>query len=386
MTLHEAALTVDQPRASLAAGSDVMRLGFMPLIDCAPLIVADELGLFTRHGVTVSLTPLNAWVALRDRIAIGKLDGGQMLCPMPIAAGLGLGGVASALAVVSVLASQGNAITLSEALIAELDLPQGATADPSNIAASLARAVRARAAAGRPKLVLAVVYAYSSHNYLLRHFLAAAGIDPEHDVILRAVPPPQIADELAEGRIDGFCAGQPWGSRAVDLRCGRIALATADIWPNHPEKLLAISSATLARDPDRVTAVVAATIEAGHFLADPANHAQVALWLHERALPQVPLAVVRAALSTTLRRAPDEAPALFASPNFDPALSCPSPTHGAWWLRQMRRWGHAPQGTDDIIGQIWRPDIWQRAARLAPPANRLSPSIPTQLPCPGDLA
>lgn len=379
MSLTEAAITLDAPSLARDASLDVLRLGFMPLTDCAPLIVAEALGLFRKHQVSVALQPLSAWVALRDRIAIGKLDGGQMLCPMPIASHLGLGGVASPTIVGAVLSSQGNTITLSDALMAEIETRMAAT---MTLGQALASIVRARQEAGRAKLRLAMVYPFSSHNYLLRLWLAEAGIDPELDVTLRAVPPPQIADELAEGRIDGFCAGQPWGSRAVDLRCGRIALDTAAIWPNHPEKLLAFSRASLDRAPEQIEAVLAAVIEAGEFLADHANHAQAAIWLHERALPHVPQGVVRASLASRIALAPDEAPAPFGSPNFDPALSCPDPAHGAWWLAQMQRWGHAPEGCASVIDEIWRPDIWRRAAARA----GIDPGLQTSLIVPGEHA
>ncbi len=374
------ATTFDMRRTERDVRSDVLRLGFMPLTDCAPLIAAEALGLFRKHGVQVQLTPLNAWVAVRDRIAIGKLDGGQMLSPMPIAAALGLGGVSSDLAVVSVLAGEGNSITLGEDLLAEIEAaaPDLAKLRPLP-AEALAAALRVRRANGRGVPTLAMVYPFSSHNYLLRHWLASAGIDPENDVLLRAVPPPMVADELAEGRIDGFCAGQPWGSRAVDLRCGRIVLGTGDVWPGHPEKVLAISAAYLERAPAQVEATIAATIEAGIWLSDPANLPQAARWLHLYALPQVPLPVVMQSLAARLPLGPDEAESAFPSPRFDAASTCPHPEHGAWWLSQMQRWGHARMtASPNLITRMWRSDIWCRAAAMA----GLSSVMPPCPPCP----
>ena len=373
----------DLHRAARIVDTDVLRLGFMPLTDCAPLIVAEAAGLFHKHGVAVQLSPLHAWVALRDRMAIGKLDGGQLLAPMPIAASLGLGGVASDVAVVSVMASEGNTITLGEALIAEIEAAAPDLAKLRPLPAdALAAALRARKAMGREAPILAMVYPFSSHNYLLRHWLAAAGIDPEIDVLLRAVPPPLVATELAEGRIDGFCAGQPWGSRAVDLRCGRIVLGTGDIWPGHPEKVMAISAGYLDRAPERVEAAVAAIIEAGEWLSDPANLPQAARWLHLYALPQVPLSVVRQSLAAKLPLAPDEAERDFANPRFSLPSTCPHPEHGAWWLTQMQRWGHAPASArPDSITRLWRPDIWHRAVSRA----GLNPAQPVPAPIPAPI-
>ena len=366
-------------RPAVTKGCDVVRLGFMPLTDCAPLVVAEMLGLFQGHGVRVELSPLNAWVALRDRIAIGQLDGGQMLAPMPIASSLGLGSVARAVSVVSVLTSQGNTITLGDTLLADIEKAAPALAKLRPLPAeALAAAIRMRKRKGQEAPILAIVYPFSSHNYLLRYWLASAGIDPDTDVLLRAVPPPLVADELAEGRIDGFCAGQPWGSRAVDLRAGRIVLGTGDIWPNHPEKVFALSSELLEHAPETAAALVAATIQAGKFLADQANLKQAAKWVHYYALPQVPLSVVEQSLSRRLPYGPDEMEQPFAAPEFCPARSCPHTAHGQWWLRQMQRWGHAGEAPSGLIERLWRTDIWLAgAARAGFPADNLIVS-----PCP----
>ena len=316
-------------------------------------------------------------------MAIGQLDGGQMLSPMPIAASLGLGGVPRDMAVVSVLASQGNSITFGEQLMADIEAAAPSLSALRPLPAeALAAALKLRRAQRRSIPVLAIVYPFSSHNYLLRHWLAEAGIDPETDVLLRAVPPPMVANELAEGRIDGFCAGQPWGSRAVDLRCGRIVLGTGDIWPRHPEKVLAVSAAVLERAPEMVAGAVAATIEAGAFLSDPANLRQAAKWVHLFAMPQVPLAVVEQSLSNRLRLAPDEADAPFSASDFSPAQSCPDPAHGAWWLGQMKRWGHATATPNHLITTLWRPDIWRKAAPLA----GFDPALAVSSSSPGDIA
>jgi two-component system, oxyanion-binding sensor len=364
-------LTPDHPIFELAtpriaAKKSVLRLGFMPLTDCAPLIVAEMLGLFRKHDVTVELSPLHAWVAVRDKISIGQLDGGQLLAPMPIAASLEQGGVSRDLAVVATLSCQGNSITLGDALLKDIHtLSPDLTEVRPLPATALAKAVRKRRAQNDP-VVLAVVYPFSSHAYLLRYWLAAGGIDPEKDVILRTVPPPLIADELAEGRIDGFCAGPPWGSRAADLRAGRIALGTGDIWPHHPEKILAVSANVLRSSPEQVVGLVAAAVQAGQFLSDKANLRQAAKWVHYYALPQVPLAVVEQSLADRLPYGPDEAEREFAASEYAPALTCPHPEHGRWWLRQMQRWGHAPESVaPGLIERLWRPDIWHAGMNLA---------------------
>jgi len=370
--------SIDRPARGSA--SDTLTLGFVPLTDAAPLLVADALGLFARHGLKVVLSRMQAWSAMRDRIGFGALDGGQMLSPMPIAAAMGLGGLTTRLAVVVTLARQGNTLTLSDALMAEIEAaaPALATTRPLQ-AAALRAALAARQHEGRERPVIAVVYAWSSHTYLLRHWLAEGGIDPEQDVTLVVVPPPLVAEELAAGRIDGFCAGEPWGSRAVDLRCGRIALTTADIWPHHPEKVLAVSAARLAEEPAQIEALAAAVIDAGIWLTDPAHRADATRIIQSRALPEVPAEIIALALSGQLVMTPDEAPRPAAALQFHPDATYPHPEHGAWWAGQMRRWGHLPELSPEIP-TLWRPDVWQRAALRA----GMSP-IPPILPAlPGD--
>lgn len=365
------------PTRPITGKAGTLRLGFLPLTDSAPLLAAEALGLFARHGVQVELTPLKAWVALRDRMAIGQLDGGQVLAPMPIASALGLGGMAIDLAVVSVLSRQGNTITFSEAMIAEMAAHPRAAERPMP-ADCLAQAIAARRIAGRPAPILAVVFPYSTQNYLLRHWLAQSGIDPERDVEIHAVPPSMVAGELAEGRIDGFCAGQPWGSRAVDLRCGQIALTTGDIWPQHPEKMLALSAACLAANEEPVTALIAALAEAGAWLADPANITDAARIVRNRALPDVPEAVIARSLTSELAMAQDGVPQPAPGPQFHPDASCPHPGHGEWFLSQMRHWGDIANVPAGLVGRIWRQDIWARGMAAA----GLSASIPAVPPCP----
>ena len=347
------------------ADASVLSLGYVPLTDAAPLLIAEAKGFFRQQGLTVSLSPAASWASLRDRIAFGLLDGAQMLSLMPIAATLGLGGVQTDLIVAATLGRNGNTITLGNPLAEEVAAASPLMDTNPLPAAALVPVLAARRAAGRPAPVLAIVYPFSSHNYLLRHWLAEAGIDPERDVRLVVVPPPGIADALADGSIDGFCAGEPWGSRAVDLRVGRIALTTGDIWPNHPEKTLAFTAARAAREPASVTACVAAVIRAGAWLDAPENQHEAAHIL-TRAMPSVPEEVIGLGLRGLLRRHPDsdpiQAPGLIFQRD---GASYPFPAHGAWWLSQMRRWGHVPKETDEtIIGRIWRPDIWRQAAAL----------------------
>jgi ABC-type nitrate/sulfonate/bicarbonate transport system substrate-binding protein len=362
---------LDRSTEAVATGTQVLRLGFMPLSDSAPLLVAEALGLFRRHGVSVALSACSSWAGLRDRVMVGALDGAQMLAPMPIAAALGLGGVRARFAVTATTSRNGNTITLGESLAAVLPDAAGPLTS-----AAFATALATRKARGLRPPVLAVVFAFSSHNYLLRHWLAAGGIDPDRDLHLVVVPPPLVAEQLACGEIDGFCSGEPWGSRAVDLRVGRIALTTSDIWPDHPEKLLAFGAAVLEADPQRVVAATAAVIEAANWLADPANGRDAAQLLHDRAMPDVPVEILALALAGRLVRAPDEAAAPAAPMFRGGGATAPDPAHGAWWFAQMVRWRHAPDGETNSAQSLWRPDLWRAAALAAGMAEPVIADIP----------
>lgn len=322
----------------------VTRLGFVPLADAAPLLVAEALGLFEALGLNVAVSAEPGWATLRDKLAFGVLDGAHLLGPMAIALGAGLGGVEAEISAACGLGRNGNTLTLKPALAA---------------------AVRAEGAAALRGTTLAVVFPFSSHNYLLRHWLAAAGLDPDRDIRLTVVPPPQCPAQLAQGSIDGFCAGEPWGSHAEALGAGRIVLGTGDIWPDHPEKLLAFGAA-FARDNREVAVpVTAAVLAAARWLDDPLNTDEAVRILHQRAFPHLARETVAAIFS---------GPVATARPMQFRAATFPRADQAAWWLRQMQRWGHLPADANHgALLAPWNPSLWRAAAqRLNEPEPALT--------------
>ncbi len=332
----------------------------MALTDSAPLLAAEELGLFRKHGVGVTLSPCSSWAGLRDRVALGALDAAQMLAPMPIAAALGLGGFTARCAVTATTSRNGNTVTFGGDLAAELaDQPRPLSA------ATFAAALGLRRARGLRRPTLAVTFAFSSHNYLLRDWLASGGIDPDVDVRLVVSPPHVMAEQLALGAIDGFCAGEPWGAKAVELGIGQMALFTADIRPGHPEKVLAFAAAAVEADSARVIAATAAVTEAVEWLADPAHRDDAARLLRARALPDVTRETILRALSGDMQDASGGATRLFPSMFVPGRETAPDPADGEWWFSQMRRWGHAPDAATSPAAALWRADLWREAAALA---------------------
>ncbi|MCB4823989.1 CmpA/NrtA family ABC transporter substrate-binding protein [Roseicella aerolata] len=346
-----------------------LRLGFVQLTDAAPLLVAEELGLFDAVGLRVALSAEGAWAAIRDKLAFGALDAAQLLGPMPIALAAGLDGVGAQVTVGAGLGANGNTLTLSRPLAAEIGrFPRPLPAQ------AFAAVARRRASQGRP-VTLAIVFPYSSHNYLLRWWLASAGLDPDRDLRLVVVPPPLCAQRLADGAIDGFCAGEPWGSHAVELGLGTIALSSGDIWPNHPEKVLAFAAGYALQDPESAIACTAAVIAATRWLDEPENRAEAVHILQRRLFPALGAAEIAAAFEGTAEGMLQAAPLYFRT------ATLPRRDQAAWWLRQMRRWGHVPDSFAEATALApWRQDIWRAAA-----ARLREVEPPTPSPPPADL-
>ena len=188
-----------------------IRLGFIPLNDAAPLIVAKVKGLFDAEGLDVALSREASWANIRDKVSVGLLDGAHMLGPMPIASSLGLSGPATPMIAPFSLNLNGSAVTVSKALAEAMRAadPEGMARRPRT-ARPLRAVIEARRASGEALLTFAVVFPFSMHNYELRYWLAEAGIDPDKDLRLVITPPPRMAANLASGAIDGFCVGAPF--------------------------------------------------------------------------------------------------------------------------------------------------------------------------------
>ncbi|MFM7344695.1 MAG: CmpA/NrtA family ABC transporter substrate-binding protein [Tagaea sp.] len=339
-----------------------LTLGFVPLADCAPLVVARERGFFERFGLSVDLTREASWATVRDKVAVEALDGAQMLAAMPLAATLGLDGLRAPMVTGLSLDLNGNGIVLSRALWAEM---APARETPAAIGEALARTVASRAARGLPKLRLAVTFPHSSHNYLLRHWLAASGIDPDADLRLTIVPPPRMLAHLIEGDIDGYCVGAPWGQIAVDLGVGRLALTTYDVWNNHPEKVLGVTRAWAERHPNTHLALVMAVLSACRWLDAPENRLDAARLLAQTRYVDAPVEALEATLGGRLLTGAG----VRALPDFHVfhryAANFPWRSHALWALAQMRRWGQIGSGVDDraLADAVYRPDIHRAAAR-----------------------
>lgn len=214
--------------------------GFVPLLDSALLVVAREMGFAEEQGIDLTLLRERSWASIRDRLAVRHVDVAHILGPMPIAGNLGLNVPAPEMIVPMSLGLGGNAVTVSPALWQRM-AENGATTDLDARAngAALRKAIDAQA--GAP-LRFAVVHPYSGHNYELRYWLAASDIDPDRDIEIVVLPPPDMGDALAEGVIDGYCAGEPWNTFGVLRRGAHLATVKAAIWRSSPEKVLGVNA------------------------------------------------------------------------------------------------------------------------------------------------
>jgi nitrate/nitrite transport system substrate-binding protein len=348
-----------------------LKVGFIPIIDCAPVVLAEELGAFERQGLEVEIRRDVSWANVRDKLALGLLDASHILAPLPLAISLGIDSVHVPMLSVMTLAVNGNALTLSHRLWQEMeeaapDLIGGGHAPL--VARALAVVVRKRAEAGRPQVVLASVFPYSVQNYMLRHWLASGGIDPDRDVRLTVVPPPHTVAHLSAELIDGYCVGEPWNQRAVALGIGRIALTGPDIWRGMPEKVLGVTQAWAEANPRTLSALIKALIEACIWLDDLGNRTEAARVLASPRYLNTPVEII----SRT-----------FDLPDFHVfhrgAANFPWRSHADWFLAQMVRWGQAAPDINiqTVADRVYRTDLYRAAARemgvACPDADRLPP-------------
>jgi ABC-type nitrate/sulfonate/bicarbonate transport system substrate-binding protein len=244
------------------------RIGYVPLVDAAPLLVAEALGLYSRKGVTVNLSAELGWGSIREKLVYGELEAAHAPGPLLFSILLGTHSRACGVTTDLVLSLQGNAITLSRRFW------DGGVRD----AHTFRLLVRGEAP---HKPAFAVVARFSSHHFLLRKWLRSAGLDPERDVRIVVLPPPLVVEHMQEGQIDGFCAGEPWNSTAALSGEGWVVATSMSLAPKHPEKVLLVRNEVFCRQPDGYSALRSAILEACRFCDQPENRQAVVDILHQ---------------------------------------------------------------------------------------------------------
>ncbi len=343
-----------------------VNLGFIPLTDCAPLVVAREKGFFREQGLKVELSRENSWANIRDKVSIGMLDGAQMLAPMPLATAVGGGNAVPMIASMS-LDLNGNGITVSNEVYRRmLETGEPDLDTPAGSARALKKVIDAGRQAGDRPLAFATVFPYSSHNYLLRYWLASVGIDPDEDVRLSVVPPQQMVNYLQAGVISGFCVGEPWNTLAVSYGLGRILAASYDIWNNHPEKVFGVAGIWAASYPNTHQALLTALIRACEWIDQTDNRPEVCEILSQGRYVNAPQEILEKSMLGTFQFARNAKPV--ERPDFNVfnryRANFPWRSHAVWFLSQMARWGQLPESVDfkRIAHQVYRPELFRQAA------------------------
>lgn len=345
-----------------------VRLGFVPLVDCAIPVVARAMGFAQQENIDLELVREMSWAAIRDKLSFGMFEAAHLLAGIPIAARLGLGGLpVQNIVVPMALGRGGNAITVSTQLyqrMLEAD-PNAMLGPRGRSARALKKVIDEDKAEGRPILSFATVFPFSSHNYELRYWMAAAGIDPDMDVNIGVIAPPRMFDSLRNGWVDGYCVGEPWNQRAVFHGDGVIVALKDDIWSRSPEKVLGLREDWAQSNPELVSALVRALVRAAEWADQPGNRVELAHILSEEANVGAPFEVLKASLSGKPVLRPGEPPIDLPDRHvfYRYTATFPWLSQGRWIGEQMKRWRQIPQDTDlkAVIPDVFRPDLYRTA-------------------------
>jgi NitT/TauT family transport system ATP-binding protein len=345
-----------------------LRIGFIPLVDATVLLVAVDQGFAAAEGLTVELVREVSWSNVRDKLNIGLFDAAHLSSPVAIASSLGIGHVRVPLVVPFNLGINGNAITVSPRLFAMLsNAADGDLSDPKVSARALARVMGERKARGFEPLNFGMTFPFSNHNYQLRYWMAAGGVDPDEDVRLVVLPPPYMVESLASGHVDAFCVGAPWNSVAVDLGIGNILHFGCEIMTRASEKALALRESWADENPDALVALVRAMVRASEFATRADNRTSVAHIVAQRL--DISSELVVRTLTGNLKTAPDGT--IRKSDRYiviggDDA-NRPDPVQAAWAYAQIVRWGQAPL-SDELRARaerVFRADLYDGALGVA---------------------
>ena len=331
-----------------------LQIGYVPLCDAAPVIMARELGFAREEGLDLDLSAEPSWATLRDRLALGHLDGAHMLAPLAVASALGLSGPPSDLVVPLPLSLNGNALTLSRTLWDTLPLEPGG--GWRETARAFAHVAAARRDAGRP-VTIGIVHPFSCHTYQVRLFAQAGGLDPAA-LRLVVVPPQHGVEALSRGLVDGTCAGAPWNEVAVGAGIGHVAALGYDLAPDAPEKVFAVSG----RLDGATIPLVRAVARAGLWCADPAHREELVHRLARRStLDREAGPIARAFGRNGMEDGPSRA---LSHLRLDAGAQTHDPARLDWLLAQMRAAGQLAGDTaaEAAARAVYRPDLGAEAA------------------------
>jgi len=347
------------------AGPEVTgaKLGFIALTDAAPLIIALEKGLYAKHGVPdVEVLKQASWGATRDNLVLGGaangIDGAHILTPMPYLMSLGTvtNGVPVPMSIIARLNYDSQGIS-----VAQEYKDVGAGLDSSPLKAVFAE----RKAAGK-EVNIAMTFPGGTHDLWIRYWLAAGGIDPNADVSVITVPPPQMVANMKVGTMDAFCVGEPWNEQLVNQGIGFTATTTGELWKHHPEKALGLRNDFIEANPVATQAILMAVMEAQQWCDATENKDEMAQILGKRSWFNVPPVDVAGRLKGDINYGNGrmETATGLEMKFWKDHASYPFKSHDAWFLTENVRWGYLPATTDIVaaVDSVNREDIWRAAA------------------------
>ncbi|WP_368186886.1 ABC transporter substrate-binding protein [Aestuariibius sp. HNIBRBA575] len=363
----------------------VLRIAIMPLVDAAPLIVAQDMGFAAEEGLALDLVQAPSWSALRDMVSYGRVEAAHMLSPVPIANALGLGGGAAAMSAVSVMSVNGNVIGVSRR-IADLLRAKGYAFDFKDANAA------GRALIGAGKLRIGVPFPFSMHAELLYYWLSKLGLNMPDGIDVRTVPPPLMAQAISAGEIDAFCVGEPWGSIAVENNVGELLLPGSAIWSFAPEKVLATRDDWAANEPELVARLIRAVWRAGRWLGETSSRITAAELLSKPERLNISAEIIDRSLNNRLvvsSRGDERRTERFVEFHAG-AASFPWRSQAAWIGAQLAsRHGLDPVNSIHIAKSVFRPDLHRAALRGTgadlPGANeKLEGAVDNPMPVAGE--
>ncbi|MEO1549091.1 MAG: CmpA/NrtA family ABC transporter substrate-binding protein [Pseudomonadota bacterium] len=336
-------------------------VGFIPLVDSAPLIVAQEMGFAAEEGLAFDLVRAPSWSSLRDMLSFGQVDAAHLLSPVPVATALGLGGAATPLEAISVLSVNGTVIGVNNALASRLRAG-GHDFD----FADATKAGRAVIAAAEGTLRIGVPFPFSMHAELLYYWLSSLGLPAPQSLDIRTVPPPLMAEAIKAGDIDAFCVGEPWGSIAVENGVGTLLLPGNAIWQFAPEKVLGVRADWAQREGMLCARLIRAVWRAGRWLAEPSSHTLAAQILGKSNHLDMPPEVIDRALSGRLTISPQgEQRQVDGFMEFHTGQATfPWRSQAAWIGHQLAsRTGLDRQEATARVQSVFRTDLYRQALR-----------------------
>jgi nitrate/nitrite transport system substrate-binding protein len=322
-----------------AAGSDEpeikeVKIGFIPLTDCAPIVVAAEMGFDKKYGIKITPSKEASWAAIRDKTVNGELHAAHVLYGLVYGVQMGIGGQQKDMSVLMTLNHNGQGITLAN------QLKEKGVNDGHSLKRLLDNENR--------DYTFAQTFPTGTHAMWLYYWLAANGINAMKDVKTIVVPPPQMVANMRIGNMDGYCVGEPWNARAIYDKIGFTVATTQDIWTDHPEKVLGTTAEFVQKNPNTARAMIMAILEASRYIDATANRSKVAKLIAGKSYVNAPEEVIEGRF---LGHYDNGIGKKWEDPNYmkffnDGKVSFPYLSDGMWFLTQHKRWGMLKQDPD----------------------------------------